>query len=131
MHRFTIADARILLALYSADKSAEISCEELIASCADGNQPLPTWSELAEAFNKFLYISTIDLNGDKVILGNFGRDIIDAAHSKTDGELRSDELAVLVFKGLAGYKLKSMCKRTVWTQAQYQQEIDSRRDNCK
>lgn len=124
MHRFTIADAQILLGLYYADKGDEISCQKLIASCADVIHSLPTLPEFAEAFNKFLYISAIGLNGDKVTLGNFGRDIIDKARNKTSGNVDSDELALLVLKELAGYKLKSMCNRTVWTQEQYQQAID-------
>lgn len=131
MHTFTQIDAQILLGLSYADKGVEISCAELVEGCKMENLSVPALPEFAEAFNKFLYVSAISLNGDKIILGDFGRDIINKARSKSSANVQADELVMRVLKELASYKLKSMCNRTVWNQAQYQQATNTNLDTHK
>lgn len=131
MHRFTHTDAQILLGLSYEDKCAEVSCPELVASCAALNGSIPALDEFAEAFNKFLYVSVINLDGDKIVLADFGRDIIDRARSKAEASAQPDELIQLVQKELSGYKLKNMCNRHVWTQEQYEQAVNAQHNNLK
>lgn len=131
MHIFTLTDAKILLALSYADKRAEISCVELVASCAELSDLIPSLEKFAEAFNKFLYVSVISLDGDKIALANFGREIVSKALGNASNQPRSAELIQLVLKELSGYKLKSMCNRRVWTQEQYEQAVNSPRNNFK
>lgn len=131
MHTFTLIDSQILLGLSCADKGADISCVELLASCAAVNNSIPDWAEFAEAFNKFLYVSAIGITGDKIAFANFGREIMNNARSKASAETQSDELVTLIQKELAGYKLKSMCNRSVWTQEQYQQAVNVHCTNLK
>lgn len=131
MYTFTVIDSQILLGLTYADKGAEISCVELVASCAEVNDSIPALEEFAEAFNKFLYVSAISLAGDKIALANFGREIVNKALSNASNQPQSDELIRLVQKELSGYKLKSMCNRHVWTQEQYEQAVNAQRNNFK
>lgn len=131
MHTFTLADAQILLGLFYADKGADISCMELVASCAGLSDSIPTLAEFTEAFNKFLYVSAINLAGDKIALANFGREIIEHVQSKASAESNSVELMQLVLKELSGYKLKSMCNRHVWSQEQYEHAVNAQRNNFK
>lgn len=129
MHIFTLTDSQILLGLSYAGKGAEISCAELVASCAGLNDSIPALDEFAEAFNKFLYVSAISLAGDKIALANFGREIVSKALSNAGNLPQSVELIQLVQKELSGYKLKNMCNRHVWTQEQYEQAINAQRNN--
>ncbi len=131
MHTFTVTDSQILLGLSYADKGAEISCAELVASCAGLSDTNPTLEEFAEAFNKFLYVSVISLAGDKIALANFGREIVNKALGNASNQAQSAELIQLVQKELSGYKLKSMCNRHVWTQDQYEQAVNAQRNNVK
>ena len=131
MHTFSVIDAQILLGLAGADKGADISCQELVASCAAVNNSIPALAEFAEAFNKFLYISVIHIEGEQIALAGFGWGIINKARSHANSDAQSDELMKLVLKELSGYKLKSMCNRHVWTQTQYQQAVDLQRNNIK
>lgn len=128
MHTFSVSDAQILLGLAGADKGADISCLELVTSCAAVNNSIPTLAEFAEAFNKFLYVSAIQLEGEQVIFADFGRELINKARRKTSADAQLDVLMQLVLKELSGYKLKSMCNRQVWTQEQYQQAVDLHRN---
>lgn len=127
MHRFTLMDSKILLGLSYADKDADIICAELIAGCAAISPEIPTQEEFASAFNKLLYTSIIHLDGDKIRLADFGREIIHKANRKADAGIQPGELVQLVLKELSGYKLKSMCNRNVWTQEQYQQAVNAQR----
>lgn len=129
MHRFTPADSQILLGLSYADKGAEISCVELVASCAGLSDSIPVLEEFTEAFNKFLYVRVIILDGDKIALANFGREIVNKALSNASDKSQSDKLIQLVQKELSGYKLKSMCNRQMWTQEQYEQAVNAQRNN--
>ncbi len=131
MHTFKLIDSHILLGLSCTVRGTDISCAELIASCAAVNNSIPGFTEIAAAFNKFLYVSAIDIDGDKIALANFGRDIINNARSKANADAQSDELVALVHKELSGYKLKSMCNRSVWTQEQYDQAVNAQRNNPK
>lgn len=131
MYTFTVIDSQILLGLSYADKGAEISCVELVVSCAGLSDSIPALEEFAEAFNKFLYVSVINLDGDKIALANFGREIVNNARSKASVNPQSDELMQLVLKELSGYKLKSMCNRRVWTQAHYEQAVNAQQSNLK
>lgn len=129
MHRFTPADSQILLGLSYADKGAEISCVELVASCAGLSDSIPVLEEFTEAFNKFLYVRVIILDGDKIALANFGREIVNKVLSNASDKSQSDKLIQLVQKELSGYKLKSMCNRQMWTQEQYEQAVNAQRNN--
>ena len=131
VHTFTVIDSQILLGLSYADKGAEISFAELVASCAGLSDSIPALEEFAEAFNKFLYVSVISLAGDKIALANFGREIVSKALGSSGNQPQSAELIQLVQKELSGYKLKSMCNRHVWTQEQYEQAINAQRNNFK
>lgn len=131
MHTFTPTNSQILLGLFYADKGTEISCPELVASCAGLSDSIPTLEEFAEAFNKFLYVSAISLAGDKIALANFGREIVNKALSNAGNQPQSGQLMQLVLKELSSYKLKSMCNRSVWTQEQYEQAINAQPNNFK
>lgn len=124
MHRFNLAAAQVLLGLEYVDGSTEPHCLSIITSCYEINHSVPTHAEFAEAFNKLLYVSAIVIDGEKVTLANFGREIINNARSKASTEIQLEGLLKLVHKELSGYRLKSMCNRTVWTEAQYQQSVD-------
>lgn len=128
MHTFTPIDSQILLGLSYADKGADISCLELIVSCAAVNHSIPSLAEFAEAFNKFLYVSAIVIDGEQIALASFGREIINKARSKANTDHQLGELMQHVLKELSGYKLKSMCNRRVWTQEQYQQAVNAQRN---
>ncbi len=129
MHTFTLIDSQILLGLSYADKGADISCLELIVSCAAINHSIPSLAEFVEAFNKFLYVSAIVIDGEQIALASFGREIINNARSKANTDSQLGELMQLVLKELSGYKLKSMCNRHVWTQEQYQQAVNAQRND--
>jgi hypothetical protein len=129
MHTFTLTDAHILLGLSAADKGVEILCSELIAACAEVNNSIPTLAEFAAAFNKFLFVSAINLQGEKITFANFGREIIKSARSKVSTNQHRDELLHSVLKELSGYKLKRICNRSVWTQAYYEQAINAQRNH--
>jgi hypothetical protein len=131
VHRFNIIDSQILLGLSYADKGADISCLDLISSCAAINHSIPARPEFAEAFNKFLYMSAINLDNDQLSLANFGREIINNASSRANTTPQPVELMQLVLKELSGYKLKSMCNRSLWTQEQYQRALDAHRNNSR
>ncbi|MDO8345888.1 MAG: hypothetical protein Q7T48_22005 [Cellvibrio sp.] len=131
MHTFTLTDAQILLGLSYADKGADISCVELVASCAGLSDSIPALEEFTEAFNKFLYMSVINLDGDKIALADFGLDIINRARSKAGADPQLDEFIQLVLKELSGYKLKNMCNRHVWPQEQYEQAVNAQHNNLK
>ncbi|MDZ4262614.1 MAG: hypothetical protein U1B30_09825 [Pseudomonadota bacterium] len=131
MHIFTLTDAQILLGLSYADKGADISCQELVVSCAEVNNSIPALEDFAAAFNKFLYVNVINLDGDKITLANFGREIVNKALANASNQPQSDELIRLVQKELSGYKLKSMCNRHVWMQEQYEQAVNAQRNNFK
>ena len=124
MHRFNPVAAQVLLGLEGVDNNIEPHSLAIIASCYEITHTIPTLAEFAEAFNTLLYARAIEIDGDNVSLANFGRDIINAARSKANTEIQPQELLEFVYKELSGYKLKSMCNRTVWTQEQYQQAID-------
>lgn len=127
MHTFTLADAHILLGLSAADKGVEILCSELVAACTEVNHSLPTLAEFAAAFNKFLFVSAINLHGEKITFANFGREIINNARSKAGTNQQVNELLQCVLKELSGYKLKSICNRSVWTPAEYEQAVNAQR----
>lgn len=131
LHTFTLIDSQIFLALAYADKKADISCMDLIASCVAVNNSIPDLAEFAEVFNKFLYVSAIGIAGDKLTFANFGREIMNKVRSKASADAQSGDLVELVQKELAGYKLKSMCNRSVWTQEQYQQAVNVHGTNLK
>lgn len=131
MYTFSLVDAQILLGLACSDKGADISCQELVASCAAVNNSIPALAEFAEALNKFLYISVIHIEGEQISLAGFGWGIINKARSHANSDAQSDELMKLVLKELSGYKLKRMCNRHVWAQEQYQQAVDLHHDNPK
>ena len=121
MHRFNLIDARILLGLAFTERGSADSCAELLASCARIDTQLLKLDELAEAFNKFLYISVIAIEGESVALTQFGRELINQLRSKLKVDAPVTQLHESLYKELSSYKLKSMCNRTVWTPAQYQQ----------
>ena len=131
MHRFTLIDSQILLGLAGADKGADITCPELIASCAAVGPSIPTREEFATAFNKFLYTSIINLDGDKIRFADFGREIIRKARGNANTGIESGQLKRLVLKELLGYKLKSMCNRNVWSQEQYEQAVNAQQNKFK
>lgn len=123
MHRFNLVAAQVLLGLESVDGTTESHCFSIIKNCYQINHSVPTHTEFAEAFNQLLYVSAIVIDSEKVTLTNFGRDLINNARSKASTEIQLEELLELVHKELSGYKLKSMCNRTVWTEAQYQKAV--------
>lgn len=123
MHRFNLKDAQILLGLSAMDDGYANSCAGLVAQCAAICLQIPTADEFATAFNKFLYISAIVVDGHTVALAPFGRAIIDKARIKAEAGASPMELQELLYKELSGYKLKSMCNRKIWTPLQYQQAI--------
>ncbi|WP_331344856.1 hypothetical protein [Cellvibrio sp. UBA7661] len=125
MHKFTLMDSHILLGISYADKGADIECTELVASCAAINREIPSLGEFATAFNKFLYTSIIHLDGDKIYLTDFGRELIHQANASV--VTHADESVQLVLKALSGFKLKSMCNRNVWSQEQYQLAVNAQR----
>lgn len=123
MHKFNHTAALVLLGLESVVHD-ESNCLALVTCCYELNHLIPSHAEFADAFNKLLYVSAIVIDGEKVSLTNFGRDIINNVRRKSSVEANAGELLALVNKELSGYKLKSMCNRTVWTEAQYQQAVD-------
>ncbi len=125
MHKFTLMDSHILLGISYADKGADIECTELVASCAAINREIPSLGEFATAFNKFLYTSIIHLDGDKIYLTDFGRELIHQANTNASVGTSPNESVQLVLKVLSGFKLKSMCNRNVWSQEQYQQAVNA------
>lgn len=124
MHTFSLVDAQVLLGLYSVSPSDEISCLTIIKSCDSTSHLIPTFAELTAAVNKFLYVSVIIIDGDKIALTCFGRELVVKANATAKAETQLGELLVLVHKELAGYKLKSMCNRTLWTEDQYQHAVE-------
>ena len=129
VHKFILKDSHILLGISYADKGTDIGCTELIASCAAINPEIPSLGEFASAFNKFLYTSIIHLDGDKIYLTDFGRELIHQASTKANAETNADESVQLVLKALSGFTLKSMCNRHVWSQEQYQQAVNTQRSD--
>jgi len=125
MHSFNLVEAQILLGLESVGDNAESHCLAIITSCYEINHSIPTYAEFTEAFNKLLYVSAIVIDGENVTIAKFGRDIINNARSKASAEIQLKELLELLYKELSGYKLKSMCNRTVWTETQYQQAVEA------
>ncbi len=123
MHSFTLIDAQILLGLSAMENGHACSCAGLVANCAVINIAIPTAEEFAAAFNKFLYVSAIVIDGESVTIAPLGWGLINKARTKAKPDVHSKELHELVHKELSAYKLKSMCNRNVWTQAQYQQAI--------
>jgi|GEM_PF-3017100 len=131
MHSFNPVDAQILLGLYGVHQAGEFSCLDVIAACAAINNSIPTPAEFTEAFNKLLYVSAIVIDGEKVTLANFGNEVIRKAKANASAEVHLGKLVTLVHRELAAYKLKNMCNRHVWTQAQYQQAVELHRGNFK
>lgn len=131
MHRFTLTDSQILLGLAYADNGTDITCLDLISSCTAVGSSIPTREEFATAFNKFLYTSIINLDGDKIRFTDFGREIIRKAQGNANAGIQSDELLQLLLKELSSYKLKSMCNRNVWSQEQYEHAVNAQRNKFK
>lgn len=121
MHRFNLIDAKVLLGLAFTERGTANSCAELLAGCAKIDAQALMLNELAEAFNKFLYISVIAIEGESVTLTQFGWELINRLRSKLEADAPVKQLHESLYKELSSYKLKSMCNRTVWTPVQYQQ----------
>ncbi|WP_323813245.1 hypothetical protein [Cellvibrio sp. NN19] len=121
MHRFNLIDAKILLGLAFTERGSADSCTELLACCAKIDGKILKLDELAEAFNKFLYTSVIAIEGESVALTQFGWELINQLRGKLGEYAPVKQLHESLYKELSSYKLKSMCNRTVWTPAQYQQ----------
>lgn len=132
MHKFMPVDAHILVGLFYADKqakNAEISCLEIVASCWTINPAIPVLAEFASAFNKFLYARIINLDENKLSLTNFGRQLVQDISNSNETASTPDKLVTQLATVLAGYKLKSMCNRTIWTALDYQQAVDAQQNN--
>lgn len=124
MYRLNPVAAQVLLGLESVEMRADSNPTALIAHCYEMFHSIPTHAEFAEAFNKLLYISALTIDGEKVALANFGRDLINNARGNVDAKTQKNETLEYLNKELSGYKLKSMCNRKVWSEAQYQQAVD-------
>ena len=121
MHRFNLIDAKVLLGLAFTERGTANSCTELLSGCAKIDAQDFMLDELAEAFNKFLYISVIAIEGESVTLTQFGWELINQLRGKLGVDAPVKQLYESLYKELSSYKLKNMCNRTVWTPAQYQQ----------
>jgi len=131
MHLFITVDAKILLGLYWADKSIGSTCLSVISSCAAGSNQIPSHAEFVAAFNKFLYVSVIDIAGDTVALSSFGIDLVHNAQEVAGVAATAADVVDVIFKQLSAYKLKSMCNRNIWTEEQYLQAVNTYRNNLK
>ncbi|HSC66226.1 MAG TPA: hypothetical protein VLC79_00935 [Cellvibrio sp.] len=124
MYRLNPVAAQVLLGLEAAEGRADSNPTALITHCYEMFHSIPTYAEFAEAFNKLLYISALTIDGEKVSLADFGRDLINNARGKVDAKAQQNTTLEYLNKELSGYKLKSMCNRKVWSEAQYQQAAD-------
>lgn len=128
MHSFVPVDARILYGIFCAPGIG--FSYSSIALCSDDASHVPGYDIFAEAFNKFLYIGLIAIDGETVSLAPLGREIIARAQLAAGRDAEASEIIAKVFALLSRYKLKSMCNRKVWSEAQHQLGLDHYRATC-
>jgi hypothetical protein len=120
MHSFTANDAWILLGMsYSEGELDEQYLESLIISCDYVNHLIPSYAEIIEAYNKFLYIGIIAAERDNLCISTFGREILESVYLEGSLTEHPCELVSIMYKKLATYKLKNVCTRTPWNETQY------------
>ncbi len=123
MHRLSIVDAWILLAIYHAGKSDGTGYAAIISSLPSIDRPIPAHDEFMAAYNKFLYLSFIVADGDKTSLSLAAKQLIEA--TRLSGTTEDAQAWVdSIYKILSTYKLKSMCNRYEWKEDQYLRGIE-------
>ncbi|MEN0037290.1 MAG: hypothetical protein AAGC78_09485 [Cellvibrio sp.] len=119
MHRISINEAWILVGIYRAQIAGEGSFAAIISSLPDIGWSIPSHSDFAAAYNKFLYIRFIHAEGDNTSLTDAAKQLVESAKNSLPVDSNEQEWVDGVYQVLSTYKLKSMCARQVWTENQY------------
>ena len=119
MYRLNRVDAWILLAIYRAGKQNKADYAGIISCLPDLSLPVPEHQEFKLAYNKFLYIKFILVEGAKTSLAPAAQQLIETAQPELAVDSSAHEWVDAIFNKLAIYKCKSMCDRHEWQEAQY------------
>lgn len=117
MYVFNFTDAWILFGIAAAEKRGDSRYASIVSSLPALDQILPSHSEFASAYNKFLYVSFIHSDGEKTTLTAVAQQILELAQQSGGNNIRAQ--LEQIKKTLAAYKLKSMCNRHEWSEEQY------------
>lgn len=119
MYIFNCSDAWILAAIYRAGTQGQYSYTQIIASLPKLGRPLPTHAECKTAYDKFLYLGLIVADGANTSLSAVAETIVKTAQAEN-----GSQWIAAIEQQLAPYKLKSMCNRFEWTEAEYWRGVE-------
>ncbi|HCS64728.1 MAG TPA: hypothetical protein DIW64_12005 [Cellvibrio sp.] len=126
MHRLTSVDAWVLLAIYRAGQQNKADYAAIVSCLPDVSLPIPTHQEFKTAYNKFLYIKFIIVEGANTSLAPAAQQLVDAAKPVSATGASAQAWVDAIANTLASYKCKSMCNRREWQEAQYLQGLELR-----
>ena len=120
MHQINLQDSLLFYAISQCQPDCENYCESLIKYCDYANRTIPNYSNTIQSYNKLLYLSLITQVNEQTQVTAFGQKIIEQANALNTEITGPWDIVKNIQTILANYKLKSVCSRVPWSEAQYQ-----------